>query len=105
MSTKKTPRRKRSASYEKELRASLKNPDEALAYLRVSFQDDDPRIFLTALRRVAQANGGFTELAARTGLNRENLYRTLSPTGNPKLGNIEAILRSFGMKLTVERAR
>ncbi|MBS1903826.1 MAG: transcriptional regulator [Bacteroidetes bacterium] len=83
--------------------ASLKNPDEALAYLRVSFQVDDPRVFLTTLRRVAQANGGFTELTARTGLNRENLYRTHSPTGNTKFVNIEAVLRSFGMKLTVER--
>ena len=89
-------------SYEEELLEDLKKPEEALAYLKVSFEDDDPSIFLTALGRVAKANGGLSVLAKRTGLNRENLYRTLSAKGNPKLNNIDALLRTFGMKLTVE---
>lgn len=95
---------KHSVSYEESLLESLKDPAEAVAYLRVSLQDDDPRIFLTALRRVAKANGGVAALAKHTGLNRENLYRTLSAKGNPKLANIDTVLRSFGMKLTVEQA-
>ncbi len=92
-----------SVSYEEELLEELKKPEEALAYLKISFEDDDPSIFLTALGRVAKANGGLSSLAKRTGLNRENLYRTLSAKGNPKLGNIDALLRTFGMKLTVEQ--
>lgn len=91
------------ASYEEELLDELKDPAEALAYLKVSFEDDDPSIFLTALGRIAKANGGLGALAKRTGLNRENLYRTLSAKGNPKLMNIDALLRTFGMKLTVEQ--
>ncbi len=93
----------RSVSYEEYLIESLKDPDEAFAYLKISILDDDPRIFLTALRRVAKANGGISVLAKRTGLNRENLYRTLSAKGNPKLANIDAVLKALGMKLSVER--
>jgi probable addiction module antidote protein len=103
MSTKKS-KRKTSVRYEEDLLNSLKDREEALAYLKVSLQDDDPRMFLVALGRVAKANGGLTVLAERTGLNRENLYRTLSPKGNPKLANIDAVLRSLGMKLSVEQA-
>src|SRR5438105_832943 len=101
MNTKKS--RKMTASYEEELLKDLKKPEEALAYLKISFEDEDPSIFLTALGRVAKANGGLSTLAKRTGLNRENLYRTLSAKGNPKLNNIDALLRTFGMKLTVEQ--
>ena len=98
-----TKKRKMTVSYEEEFLKDLKNPELALAYLKISFEDDDPSIFLTALGRVAKANGGLSTLAKRTGLNRENLYRTLSAKGNPKLGNIDALLRTFGMKLTVEQ--
>ena len=45
-----------------------------------------------ALRTVAEAMGGMTALAARTGLNRETLYRTLSEKGNPRLDTLTAIL-------------
>lgn len=90
-------------SYEEEFLKDLKNPELALAYLKISFEDDDPSIFLTALGRVAKANGGLSTLAKKTGLNRENLYRTLSSKGNPKINNIDALLRTFGMKLTVEQ--
>ena len=53
------------ASYEEELLKELKKPEEALAYLKISFEDEDPSIFLTALGRVAKANGGLSTLAKR----------------------------------------
>jgi probable addiction module antidote protein len=91
-----------SVSYEEELLEDLKNPSEAAAYLKVCLEDEDPRVFLIALGQVARANGGFSQLSKNTGLNRENLYRTLSPKGNPKIDSVGAVLRSLGMKLSVE---
>ena len=102
MNIKKTNKRVVTASYIDELIEELKDPAEASAYLKISMEDEDPRIFLTALARVAKANGGVAMLAKKTGLNRENLYRTLSPKGNPKLESIDAMLRSLGMRLSVE---
>ncbi len=91
-----------SVSYEEELMEDLKNPSEAAAYLKACLGDEDPRVFLIALGQVARANGGLSLLARNTGLNRENLYRTLSPKGNPKIDSVGAVLRSLGMKLSVE---
>jgi probable addiction module antidote protein len=63
--------------------------------------DGDARVVPVALRTVADAVGGMAELALRTGLSRETLYRTLSDKGNPRLDTLSAILRSFGLRLAV----
>ena len=81
----------------------MKDPEEAVEYLKASFEDEDPRIFLLALSDVAKAHGGLQALSRRSGLNRESLYRTLSMKGNPKLQSIDSILHSLGMRLSVER--
>ena len=57
-----------------------------------------------ALRTVAEAMGGMTALATRTGLSRETLYRTLSDKGNPRLDTMATILEAFGLRMAVAPA-
>jgi len=84
----------------------LSDPEEARAYLDVAIEeyeeDGDLEAFLLALRNVADAQGGLGELAKRTGLNREHLYRALSEEGNPQLGTVDKILHGLGFRLSVE---
>lgn len=68
-------------------------------------EDGDARAVPVALRTVAEAVGGMTALAQRTGLSRETLYRTLSKDGNPRLDTLAALLDAFGLRLTVRPAR
>jgi len=70
-------------------------------YLNAALEDGDERVLLLALRNAAEAIGGMTELARRTGLARESLYRTLSEGGNPRLSSLRAILAAFGVELAV----
>ena len=72
-----------SAPYDDLLMDMLKDRERALAYLNAALEEQDPRVFLIALRNVTQAPGGIAEVAARSGLNRESLYRALSKKGNP----------------------
>jgi probable addiction module antidote protein len=58
-----------------------------------------------ALRTVADAVGGMTALAEKTGLSREALYRTLSSKGNPRLDTLSVILAAFGLRLDVAPVR
>ena len=60
---------------------------------------------LLALRTVAEAVGGLRTVAAEAGIGRESLYRTLSPNGNPTLKTLLAVLKTVGMRLSVEPAR
>lgn len=88
-------------SYRDDLLIELQDPIEAQAYLNAALDDDDPRVFLLALRDVVDAQGGMAQLAEATGRNRESLYRSLSLSGNPEWRNIHAILNSLGFKLAV----
>jgi probable addiction module antidote protein len=93
----------RSVSYDDYLTESLKNHRRAAAYLNAALEDDDPRVFLAALRDVARARG-FSKVAAHSKLNRESLYKMLSKRGNPSLHSLGTLLRSLGFKLAVKNA-
>ena len=79
--------------------AACLTSDDVPGFLAEALADGDHRALPLALRAVADVVG-MTELAARTGLNRETLYRTLSAKGNPRLDTLGAILAAFGLRLT-----
>jgi probable addiction module antidote protein len=92
----------KSRRYEDVLDEDLENPAEAAAYLNACLEDDDPEVFLLALRDVARARGGVAKLAEVTELNREHLYRMLSENGNPELRSLEVLLDALGFRLAVK---
>ena len=93
---------KRSVDYRETLIESLKDPAEAIAYLRAALEDDDmPEVFLLALRNVAEARG-MQWLAREAHLNRESLYRMLSEKGNPEMRSLCALLNALGLRLALE---
>ena len=89
-------------SYRETLLDALKNPDEAAQYLNACLEDEDVRVFLLALRDVADARGGMRALARDARLNRESLYRMLSRSGNPSPDSLAAVLNACGLRLTVQ---
>ena len=91
----------RTRRYEQVMDEDLEDPAEAAAYLSACLQDEDPEVFLLALRDVARARGGLAKLAEITDLNREHLYRMLSEKGNPELRSLEALLDALGFRLSV----
>jgi probable addiction module antidote protein len=66
-------------------------------------QDGGQQALLAALRHVAEAQG-MAAVAERAGIPRESLYRALSPSGNPTVKTLLAILGAAGLKLGVHRA-
>lgn len=96
-------RKKPTADYQADLLARLKSPDYAAAYLNAALEDEH-EVFLLALRNVAEAQG-MASLAKKAGLNRESLYRMLSPKGNPQLSTLGAVLDAFGLQLAVQKKK
>ena len=78
---------------------------EAEEYLNAALEEDDPELFLVALRNVAEAQGGVAQLADKTKLNRESLYKMLSERGNPELKSLDALLHALGFRLAVTANR
>ena len=81
----------------------------AVEYLKAALEEldhpDHRAVGLLALRDVAEAYGGLASVAQEAGVTREALYRALSPTGNPTLKTLLAVLHAVGMRLSVEPAR
>jgi len=88
--------------YRESLLKALRKPADAAHYLNACLEDEDPRVFLLALRDVADAHGGLGALAESSQLNRESLYRALSKSGNPSLNSLAAVLNSLGLRLAVQ---
>jgi probable addiction module antidote protein len=95
--------------HEAELKELRADPELAAEYLKeamYSLEDPEDRAAgLLALRTVAEAYGGLAAVAAEAGISRESLYRALSPKGNPTLKTLLAVLKTVGMRLTVEPER
>lgn len=87
------------------LEERLKNPAEAAAYLNAALEDEDYRVFLMAIRDVANAHGGLARIAQDTGLNRENLYRMLSENGNPRINSLVTVLADLDLNLKIDVSR
>ena len=92
----------KSRDYEQDLLESLRDPEEAQAYLNAALEDGDESVFLLALRDVVEAGMGMTELAENSGRNRESLYKTLSEKGNPQLTSVRSILNTLGYRFSIE---
>jgi probable addiction module antidote protein len=78
------------------------DPEFAAEYLKAAMEDsEEPRVLLIALRHLAQARG-IAKVAKKAGIERESLYRVLSPRGNPRLSTLVAVIKALGLSLTVE---
>lgn len=77
---------------------------EAIEYfLNKALQSGDPSHIAAALGVVARARG-MTSVADDSGLCREQLYRSLSESGNPTLKTLVKILTSLGYGLQIRKA-
>ncbi|PIV91979.1 MAG: addiction module antidote protein [Gallionellales bacterium CG_4_8_14_3_um_filter_54_18] len=87
-----------------EAMAEIYKADPAYAFelLNSIFEDGDQGELLIALRQMTKAFGGVQAVAEQAHLNQTQLYRTLSPNGNPALSSFSAILRAMGMRLSVQ---
>jgi probable addiction module antidote protein len=82
------------------------DPAFADEYLAASLEAIDEsggrEALLMALRQVAEAQG-MAVVAERAGMQRDGLYRALSPKGNPTLKTLLAVLAGAGLRLAVTR--
>ena len=79
-----------------------KDPAYAVELLNNILEDGEQGELLIALRQMTKAFGGVPKVAEKARLNRTQLYRTLSPDGNPEIRSLTAILKTMGLRLAVQ---
>ncbi|MCC5642190.1 putative addiction module antidote protein [Nostoc sp. CHAB 5824] len=75
------------------------HPEEIDDYLTEIFQeyaeDNDSGALLASLRVVARVRG-ISEIADQAGMTRRGLQKALSSNGNPRLENVNSIMKALG---------
>ncbi len=83
---------------------TLRDPRSLPLFLTLAFETADAGYIAHALG-IAARSEGMTEIARKTGLSREALYRSLTENGNPTLKSVLAVLAAMGLSLAVVEKR
>jgi probable addiction module antidote protein len=78
----------------------LKTEKDIAGYLSAVLEDGDPALFVAAIGDIAKAKG-MTEIAKKSGVTRESLYRALKIEARPRFETVAKVIHALGMKLSV----
>ncbi len=79
---------------------TLETKEDIAAYLDAVLEDGDPDLLKAALGDIARAKG-MGEIAEAAGLGRTNLYKALSPNGNPEFATVAKVLKALGLRIRI----
>lgn len=82
----------------------LDNEEVIAEYLNAALEEEDPDVFLVAVRDVARARG-MAQLAKDAGLGRESLYKALTPGAKPRYDTVLRLMRALGVRLHATPSR
>jgi probable addiction module antidote protein len=69
-------------------------------YFAQVMQDGDSEEIIRALGHIAHARG-ITELAAKTGLGRESLYKIFAPGAKPRFDTVLKVIRALELRISL----
>lgn len=75
---------------------------EVLGYLEAALEENNTETLFDVLGAIARSKG-MAALARELGLNRESLYRSLSPEGNPSFATVAKVLDKLGFQLSIKQ--
>ena len=79
----------------------MTEPEDVIDFLNDAFESGHAGYIAKVLGIVARSEG-MSKIAARTGVNRQALYTTLSEQGNPTLETLLKVLSALRIKLKCE---
>ncbi|HEY9440234.1 MAG TPA: addiction module antidote protein [Streptomyces sp.] len=79
--------------------------DDVAAYLEAAIDEagDDPAVVITQAFGVIARSGHVSELARRTGMSREGLYKALSAGGNPSFATVMKVSHALGLRIHFDK--
>lgn len=81
--------------------AALVDQEEIAFFMADAFETGDAAYIAKALGMVARAKG-MMEISQKTGLSREQIYRSFSGRGNPTLKTTLAVMQALGIDITAK---
>ena len=76
----------------------LETEEDMAAYLNVALEDGDPRLIMAVLGDIARARR-MGSVVQNADMDRESIYKSLSPDGNPEFATVIKVVRALGLRL------
>ncbi len=78
----------------------VETEEDIREYLTAFLEEDGAQGFIDALGHLAKKKG-MTQIARSAGINRQNLYRTLTADGNPSFITVNKVVEALGCELII----
>ncbi|MDR0455749.1 MAG: putative addiction module antidote protein [Treponema sp.] len=78
----------------------MDNEEFISEYLKAAFESGNIPEITRALADVARARN-MTDIAAKMGISRQGLYKTLSENGNPEFSTIQKLIAALGLQMSI----
>ena len=88
-------------SFDAYLDESLKDPKEAVAFLKAALAEGDKEDLEEAFRRVVRAQGNVSRVARDAGLTRQTIHNFLKGRGEPTFSSLSSVLEALGARFDV----
>jgi probable addiction module antidote protein len=88
--------------YDWDMADNINTKEEVLGYLEAALEENDTETLLDVLGAIARSKG-MAVIAKDLNLNRESLYRSLSPEGNPSFSTVAKVLDKLGFQLSIKQ--
>jgi len=76
----------------------IKTEEDIAAYLNIVLEEGDGAELAHALGVIARAKG-MAEIAEKSGITREALYKALRPNAQPRFDTVHKVMQAMGIKL------
>ena len=81
----------------------IETKEDVIAYLEAALEENDIEFLFKTIGYIARSKG-MARIAKELNLNREGLYSSLSPQGNPSFITIARVLNNLGFRLSIQKA-
>jgi probable addiction module antidote protein len=79
----------------------IETKEDVIAFLEEALEENDSEFLLETIGHIARSKG-MAQIARELNLNRESLYKSLSPGGNPSFFTVVKVLDNLGFKLNIQ---
>jgi probable addiction module antidote protein len=82
----------------------IETREDVMAHLEAALEENDPAFLLKTIGYIARSKG-MAQIARDLKLNREGLYESLSPNGNPSFITVMKVLDNLGFQLNITQKK
>jgi probable addiction module antidote protein len=88
--------------YDWDMADNINTREDVIAYLEAALEENNTETLFDVIGAIARSKG-MASIAKDLNVNRQSLYKSLSPEGNPSFSTVAKVLDNLGFQLSVKQ--